>query len=296
MKKITAIMIVILSCFTSSIFASNSVSLINEEDAPVQFFAEYEQGFIDILSHNIQTGGDGDNFNYVTQGGQDILFPFERINVGAVINDRHRISFLYQPLEINTVVPFQNSVTVDGKEIDGVVELKYSFPFWRFTYSYDVLNRKDMTLGFGAALQIRNASIIFKEVDGTADDNGDYVASEASVSQNVGPVPALNIYYMWETPVGINISADITGLYASSAIINGASFDFEGSILDASIRTGYRLKHNMELFANLRFFGGTSKGTSSYDGSNWSVSSGGSTRYGENNIATLTATLGFTIR
>ncbi len=282
-KKIS--LLVVLLFITGSIFASNNESLINKEDAPVQFFAEYEKGLITVLSHTIQIGSTGTPFNYVTQGGQDILFPFDRINVGAVINNRHRVSFLYQPLEINTVVPFESDVVIDGKTFSGPMELKYGFPFWRITYSYDLMEEDDITIGIGAALQIRNASIIFKAVDG----------SQVSVSQNVGLVPALHVYSMWKTPIGINLYADITGLYASSAFINGADFEFEGSILDASLRVGYQLRNNIEIFGNIRFFGGTSKGTSSYAGTNWSVSSTGD-RFSQNNIASLTSTIGLTIR
>lgn len=290
MKRVFAILMVSLFLFTSSIFATSNESFINKKDAPVQFFAEYESGFISILSHTIQIGSNGTLFNYVTQGGQDILFPFERVNVGAVINDRHRISLLYQPFEINTVVPFEENVTVDGKEFvassEGLpMELKYGFPFWRISYSYDLMEQKDLTIGIGFALQIRNASIIFKAVDG----------SNVSVSQNTGLVPALHFYSMWETPIGLNLSADITGSYASSAFFNGADFEFEGSLLDASIRTGYRLKNNIEIFGNFRIFGGTSKGKSSYSGSNWSVSSNDD-RFSQNNIWTFSSTIGCTIR
>lgn len=100
---------------------------------------------------------------------------------------------------------------------------------------------------------------------------------------------------MWETPVGINLSSDITGSYASSALFNGADFDFEGSLLDASVRAGYRIKNNVELFSNFRLFGGTSSGTSNYPGTNWSVTSGDN-RFSENNLWTFSATLGCTMR
>lgn len=285
MRKAIIIFVIVSTSVVSSLFANDS-SLINKEDSPIQFFVEYEQGFLDVLSHTIKIGDTGTLFNYVTQGGQDILFPTERIQVGAVINKRHRVTFLYQPFEINTVVPFEDEVKIDNTTFDDTsMELKYSFPFWRVSYGYDILKEPDLTLAIGGALQIRNASIVFKEV------NGDEVA----VSQNVGPVPALYLYARWETPYDINLTADITGLYASSAIINGADFEFEGSILDASLRAGYNLKNNMEIYANFRFLGGTSKGTSAYDGSNWSVASSDG-RYGQNNLATFSTTIGFTIR
>lgn len=286
MKKIFTALLILLISFTSPVFANESKSLINETDSQIQFFADYESGFLSVLHHTIQIGTTGSNFNYVTQGGQDILFPFERFNVGAVINNRHRVSILYQPLELNTVVPFEGTIIIDKKNYTDVpMELKYSFPFWRISYSYDLIEDSDIFVGIGASLQIRNASIVFKEVNGT----------DVSVSQNVGPVPALHIYSMWKTPFGLNLSSDITGLYASSSFINGASFEFEGSILDASLRAGYVLKNNIELFANVRFLGGTAKGSSNYSGSNWSVASSDD-RYTQNNLATLSATLGLSIR
>lgn len=290
MKKYLTILIVLLLSIASPIFANYDASLINKEDAPVQFFADYETGLVSVLSHKIKIGDTGTLFDYVSQGGQDILFPFERYNVGAVINDRHRVSFLYQPLEINTVVPFETTVTVDGKPFNGVTELKYGFPFWRVSYSYDLLEEKDVTFAVGFSLQIRNASIVFKDISNDPSEE-----NKVAVSQNVGPVPAIHIYSRWETPFGVDLSADITGLYASSALINGASFEFEGSILDASLRAGYELKNNVEIFGNIRFLGGTAKGSSSYSGTNWSVASSDG-RYTENNLATLSATMGLTIR
>lgn len=289
MKKYPIVLALVLFSITSTIFAASNDSLINESDAPVQFFAEYEQGLVSVLSHTIQVGTNGTPFDYVEKGGQDVLLPFERLNIGAVIKDRHRVSFLYQPLEINTVVPFEGNVEVDDKDFNGTVaaplpmELKYSFPFWRVSYSYDLLKQKEATLGVGLSLQIRNASIVFKAVDG----------SQVSVSNNVGPVPALHIYSMWKTPYKINLSADITGSYATSAFFNGADFEFSGSLLDASLRAGYQLKHNIEIFSNIRFLGGTSKGTSTSSGASWSVAN---QRFSENNLATLSATMGVVIR
>ena len=52
-------------------------------------------------------------FDYVSQGGQEILYRFERYNAGFVLNNKHRVSFLYQPLEITTEVTFREDVIVD---------------------------------------------------------------------------------------------------------------------------------------------------------------------------------------
>lgn len=255
-------------------------------------FFETEQGTIAVLHHvyqNIETKDDEVPFDFRNQGGQDNLYPFRRYAVGADIAGGHRIWFTYQPLELVTNVTFREKVTV-GKEEDTEndelefddgtpMKLTYSFPFYRFTYTYDLLGRYDhAVLGLGMVLQIRNASVRFEALD----DSGLYV------SQNVGLVPALAVYSRYQFDNGLELSADIAGSKIDSAYFNGASFDFSGSILDASLRAGYLVDEHFRLFGTLRFFGGTAEGTSDPEDS-WSVSS---YNYTKNNIATLTASVG----
>ena len=257
--------------------------------AAVEFkpFVETEQGTIAILAHTYKNGTSGDDFDFVNQGGQENLYPFERYAVGATIANRHRVWFTYQPLELVTNVEFEAPVTIgDEAFVAGdAMELTYSFPFYRLTYTYDLLgNRDNAVFGVGLAMQIRNASIVFNAIDRT--DSND---PALYVSQNVGLVPALAIYSEYRFPFGLVLSADIAGSYASSKFFNGADFDFTGSILDASLRMGYEVKPGIELFGTARFFGGTSEGTSSFDNSSWTVSN---ERFTKNNIATVTFSAG----
>ncbi|MEA5029212.1 MAG: hypothetical protein VB056_10060, partial [Sphaerochaeta associata] len=104
-----------------------------------------------------------------------------------------------------------------------------------------------------------------------------------------GLFPALAIYSEYVFPFGLTLSADIAGSYASSAIINGADFEFEGSILDASLRMSYLVKEGYSLFANARFFGGTANGTSENVGDTWTDNV---LPYTKNNIASLTFSAG----
>jgi hypothetical protein len=97
-------------------------------------------------------------------------------------------------------------------------------------------------------------------------------------------VPAINLYYRQVFDPGVSIAIDITGLYASSAFINGASFDFEGSILDASLRVDYELISKAEIFLNVRFLGGSAAGTSSYPKEYWTQ---GIENYSANYLATM---------
>ncbi len=253
-------------------------------------FVEYETGAISILSHVYQNGLSKDDpgtlFDFRNEGGQELLYPFTRFQIGARIDDRHRVWFSYQPLELTTNVFFKDDVEVGPYVFPegSPMELTYSFPFYRVSYTYDLLGKHDQAyLGPGMVLQIRNASIRFKQLD-----NSEGV-SDLYVTQNLGLVPALSLYSEYRFPAGIIISADIAGAYASSALFNGADFDFEGSILDASFRISYQSTDKMLLFASVRYFGGTSNGTSSYSDDSWTVSP---YRYSQNNIASLTASVG----
>ena len=162
------------------------------------------------------------------------------------------------------------------------MELRYSFPFYRSPIRICAGQARPGP-GLGLVMQDPHASIKFIPLD-----YDDATQDEAYVSQNVGLVPALAIYSSYEFPFGLRLSADIAGSYASSEFFNGADFEFEGSILDASLRAGYVMDNNWELFGNLRFFGGSAKGTSDPE-SSWSVSS---YNYTENYIAALTVSVG----
>ena len=270
----------------SSVFAAEG-TLINRPDSKVKISFDVETGLFGVLSHTYQTGRTDEGatqFDFVKQGGQDVLFPFDRYVANITIKDRHKVSFLYQPLTVKTNVTFREDVMIDSVIFsEGTpMELSYGFPFYRVTYSYSFINSKNFTLAGGVALQVRDVNIVFKAIDG----------SLMTVGNNVGPVPSLNLNGRYTFNGGAFLGFEVTGLYASSSIINGASFAFEGSLLDASVRGGYTLVDGLDVFANLRFLGGTSKGESQYPDRNWSESN---ERYGENNLATSSFTLGLSI-
>jgi hypothetical protein len=243
-----------------------------------------ELGFVKVLNNTIQIGSSGTNFNYVTQGGQEILFPYTRFSVDFAVSQRHHIIFLYQPLLFQTQTVARQAFTIDGTTFAaGVpVNVTYSFPFWRLSYLYDFVQSDRWSVGAGASVQVRNASIRFEQTDGT----------KLTVGQNLGIVPILKLRARFQTPGGFFVQSTVDGFYASSALFNGAEFQFEGSILDASLQTGVALARGAEAYLGLRFIGGTSKGNSNYAGINWTdnVSS-----FTENRLATMAVTLGASI-
>ena len=58
----------------------------------------------------------------------------------------------------------------------------------------------------------------------------------------------------------------------SSALFNDATFQFEGSILDASVRVGKSFTNGAETFLNAHFLGGSAAGISQYPNLYWTES------------------------
>jgi hypothetical protein len=285
MKKLILSITSVLLAVTA--FAGSPGSLLNPSGKALEVFFEVETGLVSIMNHTYQSGKSDEgayNFDFVKEGGQDVLFPFERYTAGLTLNEKHRIGLLYQPLTVVTNVTFREDVMIDSVIFTSgtPMEIKYGFPFYRFTYAYQFVQNDKWMFSAGLALQARNASIVFKEIGG----------GQMTVSQNVGPVPAIYLGGRYTMPCGAYVGLDATGLYASSAIINGATFSFEGSVLDASLRAGYPLRKGIDVFANLRFLGGTAKGESEYVERTWSETT---QAYTENILATTAFTVGLTI-
>jgi len=256
----------------------------------VELYSQAEQGALKLLSHTYRVGAvaDGnDDFNFVTQGGQEILFFFERYTFGAKIAKRHDISFLYQPLEIVTNVRFKEAVQIDDTVFAAGSQMKltYGFPFYRTTYRYRFLGDEASYLSGGAAIQLRNASIRFENLNGAA--------NQLVVSQNLGIVPALAVAGRLGIGKSGFLGFEATGSYASSAFFNGADFEFEGSILDASLRGGIKLDNGSEIFLNGRFFGGSARGVSGYPDLYWTEAESNET---SNYISALSITAGATLK
>ncbi len=259
------------------------VYVFAQNQPDISFEAEYGTGKILLHTYRVGSVADGNSdFNFVTQGGQELLFPFERYTAIMVLGSRHDISFLYQPLKLVTEVRFREAVTIDGVMFPQQTPMKltYSFPFYRFTYQYRFLtNGSDSWLQAGVALQLRNASIRFEQLDG----------AQFVVSQNLGLVPALAVSGRAAFGSQLYAAFDMTGIYASSSFFNGANFNFEGSILDASLRIGTKFTDMADVFLNLRFLGGSASGVSQYARLEWSNSVSPETA---NYLALISVTLG----
>ncbi|MFP2912008.1 hypothetical protein ACLESD_44700 [Pyxidicoccus sp. 3LFB2] len=242
-----------------------------------------ELGFLDVLAHSIRQGRDGTIFRYVEDGGQDNLYTFVRVSAELTLRGRHTVGFLVQPLAFDTQVVLRRDVRIDALDFPAgtPLDVRYSFPFYRASYLYDLLSGPNRELAVGASLQLRNASFVFTSADGTL----------RRATRDVGPVPLLKVRGKWGLGERWWVGLEADGSYAPVALINGdENSDTTGALLDASLRGGLRLTDNMEAFLNLRYLGGGARGTS--DDNEDEFGDG----YTSNWINTATVSLGFSYR
>lgn len=230
--------------------------LLGDEQSPLRLRAGFETGFVGVLGHTIQFGNDGTRFDYVADGGQDILFPFRRLTAELAVGRRHSVIFLVQPLDIRTEALLEQDLIVDDLTFTAgtPVELRYGFDFYRASWLYDFLSQPDRELAAGLSLQVRNASISF------AARNGE----QFRINQNVGPVPAIKL--RGRLPLGRRawLGTEIDGIYAAGKGFTGSTNvnrEFIGALLDASARAGWRFTDWLDGYVNIRYLGGGARGT-----------------------------------
>lgn len=287
MKRIMVILAALLLTF-SPLLAREAKD--QQEKKPFQKVGEVmdfrfilEMGFLAVLDHRIQFGQGNEYFNYVNEGGQDTLNFVPRFAVDLIIKKRHILSFLYQPLEIESKETLKRdihlgSVTMNSGE---TIKTRYSFPFYRLSYMYDFFEADNLEVALGLGLQIRNATIEFTEVSDTGNDG-----TNAFRSGNIGPVPLIEFRVRYIFPNGFLLGTEIDGFYAPISVLNGSDNEVTGAILDASIFAGFKIK-NMELYLNLRYLAGGAVGSGDGDTQN-------PDGYTKNWLHFMTVTLGAT--
>ena len=216
-----------------------------------------DAGFLAVLTHEIQQGDPGTRFDYRDEGGQDVLFAVRRFVLAVELAERHRLTFLYQPLELLTRTRLQRDVLVEGVTYRAGEDLSltYAFPFYRAAYEYAAWQNARTRFGIGGALQIRNAKIEFITT------TGERLVSE----RDTGLVPLLHASFWRRLGGPYWAELDVDGIYAPVKYLNGNDNGVEGALLDANARVGMDIGAHVAPFFNLRYLGGGAEGSS--DGS-----------------------------
>ncbi|MDQ3002030.1 MAG: hypothetical protein M3Y08_12325 [Fibrobacterota bacterium] len=229
-----------------------------KERKGVRFRGIAEFGFLGVLSHQVQFGKDGTDFDYVEDGGQDLLFPVSRYSLEIEAGRRNTFILLYQPLAIETEVFLREAAVFDGETFPDSTGLKsvYGFPFYRASYLYQLFpDSKGGDLALGLSLQIRNANIKFESTDGT----------RLRRNGGLGLVPALKLRARTRFQERFFAELEADGIYAPVSYLNGSDNEVTGAILDAAFRVGAEVSEPGALFLGARYLGGGATGTSTGD-------------------------------
>jgi hypothetical protein len=222
--------------------------------APISLALHTEVGFLGVLSHRIQFGRGGTDIDYLSDGGQNTLFPFLRFSADIGFLKRNTVVLLYQPLDVSTSQLVPRDITVNGETFkQGTpVDFLYGFSFWRISYLYNFLwAQPGREFSIGLSLQIRNARITFGSRDGT----------QFRSTEDIGPVPILKVRSRYTFQNKLWLGAEIDGFYAGTPGFNGSDNQFIGAILDASLRAGMEITPSVDGFLNLRTILGGAVGT-----------------------------------
>lgn len=244
--------------------------------------ATAETGAARALFHRIQYGEDTHRFDYVNEGGQEILFGFSRFAADVSFGDRHVVEAIVQPLTIETRTRTDSEITIDDTTFaeDTPLDLVYGFDFYRATYRYRLLADDRNQLGLGAGLQLRNASISFDSADG----------DQRVIAQDFGPAPVLSAAARRESEDGHFLEVSAEGFWAPLRYLNLRDVDVEGWLYDVAVRVGAPAWRGVEVFAGARVLGGGSTGTGP-DRSRWTQTRS-DPRFSYNNLALFSLTLG----
>lgn len=253
MNKITLVSVRLLTVLLTSVPFFGTVTAQNE-NSKYQFRGVAEVGFTSVLAHHIQLGNSGTYFDYVKEGGQDVLFPTFRFSLEMDVNKKNTFIILYQPLRIETQAVLQNNTIFNGVLFPANTGVKalYNFPFYRFSYLRELTsNNEKFKFALGLSLQIRNATISFESNDGIlyTDNRG------------TGPVPALKIRTKYNFTPKFYTELEADGIYAPVSYLNGSDNEIVGAILDASLRFGAEMTDFSNIFLNFRYLGGGATGT-----------------------------------
>ncbi len=257
-------------------------ALLNPPGRNWRVRGQAELGFVQVVAHFIELGEDGTKWDYVENGGQDVLFPYTRLQAELELWQRLNVSFLYQPLNFQTEVILIESERVDGLEFPKgtAVDLGYNFGFFRLSLQYDFFRAPDQDLAIGISAQIRNATIEFTSADGTLRRS----------SGNIGFVPVIKVEGRYTFDNGFFMGTEIDGFYAWGRYVSGSKNDFDGLIVDASLRAGLPLRPVGEVYLNLRYVGGGARGTDETPDQPWQDG------YTNNWLHTMALSLGLLVR
>lgn len=162
---------------------------------------EFEGGVASASRVDVRIPGDGGTrFSLVDDlsSGSEGIF---RARIGYRFSDRHFVSALYAPFELEVGGTFDRDVDFAGErfEAGSPVRADYRFDSYRLTYRYGLVRTDELEIGAGFTAKVRDAEIRLSDETGSASKT------------DTGFVPLLHAHLAWQPgggPFGLLVDVD----------------------------------------------------------------------------------------
>jgi hypothetical protein len=200
--------------------------------ARAQVEAELEASVVAATRNDARIPGDtGTELSLVDDLSTPVA-PAFRVRLGYRIAERHLISALYAPLQVNARGSVDRNVEFLGATYpaDEPLLAVYRFDSYRLTYRYSIVWDESLDVAVGFTAKIRNAETSLYGV-------------EARRKTNVGFVPLLNAHVQWQPGGGVfGVVFDIDALAApqgrAADLLVAATWAARRGV---ELRVGYRM-------------------------------------------------------
>lgn len=146
--------------------------------------------------------------------------------------ERHDLSLLYAPLELDYRGQFNRPIRFAGNDFAASTPTNGTFRFdsYRLTYRYNFIQREDCVFGMGLTAKIRDAEVSLRQ------------AGNAASNSNTGFVPLVNYRLLWRFSKPFSLLSEGDALGASQGHAIDASAALQWHATDSlSFRIGYRI-------------------------------------------------------
>lgn len=193
--------------------------------------SELEAGYVFVGRNDVRIPGNGGTPISLSDDLKTDPAPVFRVRVGYRFGERHLITALYAPLQLNATgavghdVSFAGGTYPAGTPLLGV----YRFDSYRLTYRYSFIRRTGFELAAGVTAKIRDAEVSL-------------YGAEARTKTNTGFVPLVNVHVAWRPGDGrFGLLLDADALAAPQGRAEDVLLALTWAVRDElELRVGYR--------------------------------------------------------
>jgi hypothetical protein len=193
--------------------------------------AELEAGFVFAGRNDVRIPGNGGTAISLADELETDPAPEFRVRLGYRFGERHLVTALYAPLQVNATGTVDRDVSFSGGNYPAGSPLLavYRFDSYRLTYRYSFIRRAGLELAAGLTAKIRDAEISLYGAD-------------ARSKTNTGFVPLVNVHVAWRPADGrLGLLLDADGLVAPQGRAEDVLLAITWAVNDGlELRAGYR--------------------------------------------------------